>query len=167
MDRHAVFLNGPIGAGKTTLGRALAQRLNGQFLDGDDYADHSKPWYCSIRQTSQAIVDNGLASLRAHPVVVIAYPLGCSSWIYYRRKFGDAGRHAIFVTLRASYEQIVDASRGRTFNDWEHRRIRTMIREGYDSRAFSDLIVDSGSGSLAETLTQLTQGIQAMIGASA
>lgn len=32
-----VFLVGPMGAGKTTIGRRLAQSINGSFLDHDDY----------------------------------------------------------------------------------------------------------------------------------
>lgn len=35
-QERAVFLVGPMGAGKTTVGRALAQALGGSFLDHDD-----------------------------------------------------------------------------------------------------------------------------------
>jgi shikimate kinase len=44
MTGHATFSSGPIGAGKTTLGRAVANRLDAAFIEGDDYADHTKPW---------------------------------------------------------------------------------------------------------------------------
>lgn len=44
MTGHATFSSGPIGAGKTTLGRAVANRLDAAFVEGDDYADHTKPW---------------------------------------------------------------------------------------------------------------------------
>jgi hypothetical protein len=91
MAKHAIFLNGPIGAGKTTLGRALAERLAGGFIDGDDVSDPSRPWYCSILRTSQSIIRTGAAMLDDADVVVIAYPLGCVNWIYFRRKFSDAG----------------------------------------------------------------------------
>jgi tRNA A37 threonylcarbamoyladenosine biosynthesis protein TsaE len=39
----AVFLMGTIGAGKTTLGRALARELGGGHVEGDDYQQPSKP----------------------------------------------------------------------------------------------------------------------------
>ena len=32
-----IFLVGPMGAGKTTIGKLLAQSLSGSFLDHDDY----------------------------------------------------------------------------------------------------------------------------------
>ena len=163
MDKHTIFLSGPIGAGKTTLGRGLAQRLGAGFIDGDDQADHSKPWYACIRTTSARIVQVGFEMLATHPAVVIAYPLGCSSWIYYRRKFGDAGVKPLFVTLRASYENIVAANRGREFTLWEHERIATMLREGYDARSFSDLIFDTDKCDFEETLKGLTEEVRARI----
>ena len=163
MDRHAIFLNGAIGVGKTTLGRGLAERLGGGFVDGDDCSDNSKPWYACIRTTSANIVRAGFALLETHSAVVIAYPLGCSSWIYYRRKFGDAGVRPVFVTLRASYENIVAESRGREFTSWEHARIATMLSEGYDRRAFSDLIFDTDKAGFDETLSDLIEAVKPLI----
>lgn len=160
MDKHAIFLSGPIGAGKTTLGRGLAERLGAGFIDGDDQADHSKPWYARIRTTSERIVRVGLEMLATHEAVVIAYPLGCSSWIYHRRKFGDAGVRPIFVTLRASYKNIVAANRGRQFTPWEHERIAAMLHEGYDTRTFSDLIFDTDKAGFDQTLAQLTEAVR-------
>jgi hypothetical protein len=163
MTRHAIFLNGPIGSGKTTLGRRLAVALGGGFVDGDDCADHSKPWFANILTTSRNIVSAGFAALETRSTVVIAYPLGCSSWIYYRRKFGDAGVPPVFVTLRASYETITASGRGRVFDAWEHARIKTMLREGYDSRLFSDLIFDTDKAGFEETLGRLTDAVQVLI----
>src|SRR5262249_47427423 len=138
MPRSASFLNGPIGAGKTTLGRALATELVGGFIDGDDHATPGRAWYSSIKTTSESIVRTGFEILEARPVVVIAYPLGRTNWIYFRRKFGDAGVQPLFVTLRARYERIVDPSRGRVFSRDEQARIKVMLAEGYGRRAFSD-----------------------------
>ncbi|MGO4816219.1 shikimate kinase, partial [Cupriavidus sp. 2MCAB6] len=45
MQPYAIFLSGPIGAGKTTLGKALATELGGGFIDGDDHSDPDLPWY--------------------------------------------------------------------------------------------------------------------------
>ncbi|WP_449255615.1 shikimate kinase [Bosea sp. (in: a-proteobacteria)] len=157
--RCAIFLSGPIGAGKTTLGRALAERIGAGFIDGDDHADPDLPWYGSILQTSRAVVREGLALLETHPAVVVAYPLGCSGWIFYRRHFVDAGVRPIFVSLRASYEGIVDAGRGRVFDAAEHARIRVMVAEGYGERGFSDLIVDTDRHGFARTLDDLVAGL--------
>ncbi len=51
----AIFLNGPIGVGKTSLGRALARNLGSAFIDGDDHATPGKPWYGSSLSTSRSL----------------------------------------------------------------------------------------------------------------
>ncbi len=164
MAKCAIFLSGPVGAGKTTLGRALAERLSGGFIDGDDFSESDRPWYCSILQTSRAIVQNGMAILDDKDAVVIAYPLGCINWVFFKRRFGDAGAKPFFVSLRASYSSIVDQSRGRSFTSKEHDRIRVMIGEGYGARSFSDLVLDTDKASFLATLAQLETGTRHLIG---
>jgi hypothetical protein len=163
MAKHAIFLNGPIEAGKTTLGRALAERLAGGFIDGDDLSDSSQPWYCSILHTSESIVKTGGAMLRDADVVVIAYPLACVNWISFKRKFGDAGVRPIFVSLRASYSAIIDPKRGRAFTDEEHDRIQAMIAEGSGARAFSDLVLDTDKAGFLATLAELESETRRLI----
>lgn len=163
MAKHAIFLTGPVGAGKTTLGRALAERLAGGFIDGDEFSVPDRPWYCSILRTSRAIVQAGLAVLEERDSVVIAYPLDCITWIYFRRRFADMGVANVFVSLRAAYSSIVDERRGRVFSSAEHDRIRIMIAEGYGARPFSDLVLDTDRASFAATLTRLESETRRMI----
>src|SRR5258708_38009370 len=106
--KHAIFLSGAIGVGKTTLGRGLSASIGGGFIDGDDHSDPDKPWYCSILRTSTAMVETGFAVLESKPAVVIAYPLTCINWIYFRRTFGAASIQALFISFRATLSAIVD-----------------------------------------------------------
>ncbi len=161
--KHAIFLSGPIGVGKTALGRALSTAIGAGFIDGDDFSDPDKPWYCSILQTSIGVVQRGLAILESKPAVVISYLLNCMNWIYFRRRFADAGIGTLFIGLRASFAFIVDEGRGRRFDEDERQRIRTMIAEGYGEKPFSDLIVDTDQDSFANTLAHLVSGVQRMI----
>lgn len=161
--KRAIFLSGPIGVGKTTLGRALSDSIAGGFIDGDDHSDPDKPWYCSILRTSIAVVRTGLAILESKPAVVIAYPLNCMNWIYFRRRFGDAGIRTLFIGLRAPFSFIVDEGRGRRFDEDEQQRIRVMIAEGYGEKPFSDLIVDTDQDSFANTLAHLVSETQCMM----
>jgi hypothetical protein len=159
MLKRAVFLNGPIGSGKTTLGRALAHALGGTFLDGDAYADPDRPWYASILRTSRAVVRVSLTALDKHPFVVIAYPLACSTWLFYRRHLAEAGVHSFFIGLSDSYEAITAESRGRRFSNAEKARIKVMIREGYGRQAFNDLIIDTSKQSFPETVARLASEV--------
>jgi hypothetical protein len=159
MNRYAVFLNGPIGVGKSSLGLALADVLAGEFVDGDDYVDSDRPWFCSILRTSQAVVNKGLAVLKTHPFVVIGYPLGRTTWIYYKRRFSDEGVAPIFIGLRATYEGITADARGRQFTNAERERIKVMISEGYGTQPFNDFFVDTDKASLEDTLQILASKV--------
>jgi len=64
-------------------------------------------------------VNKGLAVLKTHPFVVIGYPLGRTTWIYYKRRFSDEGVAPIFIGLRATYEGITADARGRQFTNAE------------------------------------------------
>ena len=160
MAKYAIFLDGAIGTGKTTLGRALAERLSGRFIDGDEFADPDRPWYCSILQTSRSIVQHGVEMLATANVVVVAYPLGCINWIYFRRKFIEAGARPFFVGLQASFDAIVDERRGRSFNTEEHDRIQVMIAEGYGARRFSDLLLVTDRRDFTTTLGELERSLR-------
>ena len=122
-----------------------------------------QPWYCSTLQTSRRIVQSGLEVLRHTPIAVIAYPLRCTEWIYFRRTFETEGAMPLFVTLRASLSSTVDVRRGRAFSRDERARIRVMIAEGYDSRPFSNLILDTDKADFAETLARLEHETRRMI----
>jgi hypothetical protein len=145
------------------LGRALAPAIDGGFIDGDDYSDQERPWYCSSLRTNVAVVQAGISVLENKPAVIIAYPLRCVNWIYYRRKFAEADVRTLFISLRASAAAIVAAGRGRRFDDEERERIREMIAEGYDTRPFTDLIFDTDQSGYADTLARLVSETQQLI----
>ena len=160
---HAIFFNGPIGAGKPTLGRAVAARIDAAFLDGDDFSDHSRPWFASSLTTSERIASAALNGLAAKPTVVVAYPLRCTNFVYYRRRMSDAGHRPIFVTLRASAASILAADRGRAFDAGERERIIEMIAQGYGDRAFSDFTVDTDAASFERTTDLIVERLAPLL----
>jgi cytidylate kinase len=152
--RIAVFLNGPIGAGKTCLGVALAQRLGGQFLDSDDFGDPSRPWYAQIKRSSERLLDACQEALGKGHLLFVAKPLRRRDWVYFRGKLAELGIRSICLTLSSSYEAVVDPARGRIFDEEERRRIKEMIEQGYASRAFSDLTIATDPTDFQSTLTR-------------
>src|SRR5262249_42098655 len=114
-------------------------------------------------QTSAAIVATAIGQLASRPIVIVAYPLRCTTWIYHRRRFGDLGIRTLFVTLRAPYEAIVDPVRGRKFSLAEQDRIKVMIAEGYADRPFSDLTVDADRASVEEIADRLAVDVRRLV----
>jgi len=160
---QAIFFNGPIGAGKTTLGRAVAGRIDAAFLDGDDFADHSKPWFASSLTTSDRIATAALEALRERRAVVVAYPLRCTNYVYYRRRMSDAGHRSIFVTLRASAASILADDRGRQFDAGERERIVEMISQGYADRSFSDLTIETDVADVDRTVDVIVEQLAPLL----
>lgn len=95
--------------------------------------------------------------------VVIAYPLNCINWIYFRRKFSEAGVRTVFVSLNVPYETITGKLRNRDFSSHEHSRIQAMITEGYGKRPFSDIIFDNDGYDFKAALAKLDKAVRRAI----
>ncbi len=165
--RQVIFLNGPIGAGKTTLGRALANDLCAAFLDSDDLRDRSKRWYEETLTLANALVRAGTSALTERPLLVIAMPLRARDWAFFCARFRAQETTTYCVTLAADLDAILDPRRGRAFDAGERARIAEMIAQGYAARPFSDLIVDSGRQGFAETLGTLAADCRSLLAARA
>ena len=165
MRKQVIFLNGPIGVGKSSFGRALAEALDGRFIDGDDHADLGLPWHRSSLRTSRAIVRAALSALASRPIVVIGYPVRRSGWVFFRRKFAEVGVRTVFVGLSASYDQIVASGRGRQFDAAERSRIKAMIDEGYGRQDFNDRLIDVGGRPFTAVLAGLRVEVARLLAA--
>ncbi len=156
----AIFLMGTIGAGKSTLGRALARELGGAHVEGDDFHRPPKPWFATSLSTCRGVLSAVLAGAAEGRPVVVSYPLRCREWIFYRRRLAEAGIRSLFVSLVAAAEAILAPDRGRAFTAGERRRIREMLAEGYDARLFSDLVVRTDQGDVEDSLAGLVAGLK-------
>lgn len=154
--RYAVFLDGPIGVGKSTYGRHLAREFAGKFLDGDDYSKPRLPWYASSLSTNKNILNASLAALEAVPIVFVAYPIRCINWIFFKRRLQEHQIEAIFVGLHAPLTSISNESRNRRFSVAELARSAEMISQGYGSRRFSDFFVQTDVGDEIEVVKLAT-----------
>lgn len=151
---------GTIGAGKTTLGRALALELGGSHVEGDDFHRPPKPWFATSLSTCQDVLSAILAVAAEGRPAVVSYPLRCREWIFYRRRLAEAGIRSFFVSLAAAEEALFAPGRGRAFTAGEQRRIREMLAQGYGARLFSDLVVRTDQGGVDDSLATLLAGLK-------
>jgi hypothetical protein len=152
-----IFFSGPVGAGKTTLGRAVAAELGASFVDVDDLGDPSKRWFEEVLTVSRELVRVGMTALADRPVLIVARPLRARDWAFFRRRFEAESVAVHCVTLKASLDAIVDPDRGRVFSLEERARIEQMIAQGYADRPFGDAIVETDRAGFAATVAKLTE----------
>ena len=152
MPQPVIFLTGPIGVGKTTLGRALAAAIGGARVEGDDFQLPDRPWHAASLRVARGIVE---AVTTATGPVVVGYPLRCIDHIYLRRRLAESGLPSLFVNLSMPAERILSTSRGRAFTDWERARIGEMIAEGYNRRAWADLLFEPAEAPVPDNVASL------------
>lgn len=113
MKSDVMIVMGVSGCGKSTVGKALAERLGRQFFDADDFHPveslekmrkgiplgdpDREPWLGKMNQLLRDSVRNG-----EKPV------LACSALREgYRQALAAGGIHPVFIYLRGSYEEIL------------------------------------------------------------
>lgn len=157
MQAQVIFLDGPIGVGKTSLGRAAAQSLGWAFIDGDDHSAEG-PWLRSILRTSRAIAAACRQALETHPAVIVAYPLRPTDWRFYRATFG---REAVAcLGLTASAKAI--ANRARSLSPEEIARSAEMTTQGYGQRSFATLTLPTDEADFETTCQTLIKALKSL-----
>lgn len=137
-----ICINGPINAGKSTVGRRLAGLLPGAaFVEGDDHGAPDEADLDTVIAVALARIEALIAS--AGGDLVIAYPLRPED---HARLAAAAGRRGawLFVATLAPPIGVALADRGgRPLSAEERDRIVEMYAEGYAGPAFSDLVLDN------------------------
>ncbi len=160
--RFVVLVDGTIGVGKSTMGRRLAVRFGGAFLDGDDFKAKGKPWYCSSLTTCRLILSASTKALETRPIVFVGRPVRCLDWLYFRRHFERKGARVLLIGLQASLENITSEMRGRSFSQYECERMAEMIHEGYGARTYSDFQLRTDQESIEATVDKLEARLKAL-----
>lgn len=133
MTGHVFLFGGPIGVGKTTLGRSVVERMGIAFLDRDALAGPG-PWISTVLSTSRRIVAGCLQELERYPAVIVAAPIRCLDWLCLSMRFNRVGVQCHCIGLTAS--QVSIETRSRTLSLSERRRSREMASQGYGQRPF-------------------------------
>jgi adenylate kinase family enzyme len=154
----AVVLHGSIGVGKTTLGKALALHLGGSYIDGDQFQHAGRPWFASSGTVAGELVKAAVSATHTGAPAVLGYPLRCTDHILLKHRLATAGVRSFFVNLQAPLEIIVAPARGRSFTNRERQRMAEMIKQGYNSRPWSDAWIDT-SGSQDRSMRRVVEAL--------
>lgn len=162
-----IVLVGLMGAGKSCVGRRLAQRLDIPFLDAD--AEVEAAAGCSIvdifEQYGEAEFRDGerrvISRLLDGPPSVIATGGGAFIDEQTRKLISDKG---VSVWLRADLETLVSRTSGRShrplLNNGDQREtLAALIDERHPIYAEADIIVDTGSDSANVTCTRVVDAL--------
>ncbi len=166
-----LVLVGMMGAGKTAIGRRLAERLDCPFLDADDEIETAAG--CSI---SDIFAVHGEAAFRDGERRVIERLLDCGSTVLATGggAFMDSDiRHAIHdkgisIWLRADIETLWHRVRRRDHRpllETENPRetLERLIQERYPTYAKADITVDSDVGPLCKTVDRVLDAVEAYL----
>ncbi len=147
-----IVLVGLMGAGKTSIGRLLAKRLDLEFIDADHEIEQAAQ--CSVEQIferhGEAVFRDGeqrvIARLLSGPTHVLATGGGA----FMRKATRDViRRRGISVWLRADLDLLlrrVSRRKNRPLlrNENPRQILEKLIEERYPVYAEADIVVDSG-----------------------
>jgi hypothetical protein len=153
-----IWLNGTVGAGKSAVGRALADRLAGAvFVDGDDHAgprDLPNPvrWRMALDSLLRAVAQAG-----ARRVLVVAYPLSKADHARLRAACGRARHALVVITIAPSLSMTLRGRSFRPLDAAERARVRVMRSEGYHRRGFAALTLPNAQPPAARTAWRIAR----------
>lgn len=170
MHNQSIFLVGPMGAGKSTVGRFLAERLGYEFIDSDheieDRTGVTIPMIFDIegeagfRQREIAVIDE----LTQRPSIVLATGGGVVLAEDNRRALRSRG---FVIYLRSSVESLVQ----RTKNDRNRPLLQTgdpetVIRQILEARdplyvEIADLVIETQQVSVFRVVKHIHETLEA------
>lgn len=170
-----IVLVGLMGAGKTSVGRLLAKRLDLEFIDADDEIEQAAQ--CSIEQIFES---HGEAEFRDGERRVIArlltgptHVLATGGGAFMRKETRDAIRgRGISVWLRADLDLLlrrVSRRKNRPLlrNENPRQTLEKLIEERYPVYAEADIVVDSGDRPPGTIVDTVIESIETFLGAGA
>ena len=164
-----VFLVGPMGAGKTTLGRQLARAMNVEFVDSDHEIERRTgadiPWIFDIegeegfRRRETEVIDE----LTQNDELVLATGGGAVLKLENRQFLRERG---IVVYLHASVEKLFqrtakDRNRPLLQTDNPKEKLKNLMDEREPLyRDVADIVINTGAHSLRYTVDQILNEIK-------
>lgn len=170
-EKKFVVLVGLMGAGKTSVGRVLAERLNLPFIDADDEIE--KAAGCSIEDIFKLYGEQAfrggerrvIARILNSEPTVLATGGGAFMDPETRALIAERG---ISVWLRADIEVLYQRTRRRSVrpllkNDDPRGTLERLTRERYPIYAEADITLDTEEDKLSETVDRVISQLAAQV----
>ncbi len=172
LDRPIVLV-GLMGAGKSCIGRRLAQRLGVSFVDAD--AEIEDAAGCSIaeifEQFGEPYFRDGERRVMARLLSEAPGILAAGGGAFMNTETRELIRNqAISIWLRADLETLCTRTKGRThrplLNSGDARAtLQTLINERYPVYAQADLTIDTGIDGPNMTCRRVLEALEQHLGA--
>lgn len=137
-----IFICGAANAGKSTVGKMLAQRLGAAFVEGDDIR---KIFYRqSVDEARPAIIEAIAAAVRGiaqrGESVVVAYPIWNEDFAPLSKYLKDIDTPKHFIALNPSLERALTNRGTRELEEWEPAWIKKSYERGVNNPSFATII---------------------------
>lgn len=169
LDKPIVMV-GLMGAGKTSVGRALARKLGVPFVDSDKEIENAAG--CSVvdifsmygEDEFRRVEHRVIARLMDTPPVVKVISTGEGAFITPAVREMMAGR-ALTIWLKADLELLVKRTnfrdtRPQLLHADSHKILAQLIKERYSTYALADITVETRDESLRKTLGKVVCAIE-------
>ena len=134
-----IFICGAVNAGKSTVGKMLAERMKAAFVEGDDVRNIF--YWQTVEEARPAIVET-IASIvrtlvkRKLPMVV-AYPLWNEDFEPLKKYLAGVKVPMHFVALNPTLDVAVTNRGTRELKDWEIVFIKELYAKGVNNPSFA------------------------------
>jgi gluconate kinase len=140
-----VFICGAANAGKSTVGKMLAQHLDAAFVEGDDVrkifynqtVEEARP------QIIQAIAATVKVLAKQEDKIVVAYPVWPEDYEPLMGALKDISMPIRFIALSPSLETALTNRGTRELEDWEKVWIKESYSRGVNNPSFATIIDNS------------------------
>ena len=148
----AVFINGPINSGKTTIAKIVSDKIaNGVFIDGDNLvSENGEPLDVWIKKSIEEAILKARLFVSENKIPIISFPLRDEDWEAISI-LKNEDITPICITLSPKLETVLYSRKNRKLEKWEIERTKQMYAEGYNSRKFSSLIIENDEIEAEET----------------
>ena len=149
-----VFISGSINSGKTTTAKALAEKLDAEFIDVDDLNDTIPNFNLAndLDKSMDLAIKTINKSLDKGKAVVANYVVRQQDYDRFKDEINTKEQYVI--TLAPQLE-VAQSKRGdRELTDWEVRRIKHHYDAGIASPKFG-YIIDNSDISIDQTVDKI------------